>query len=254
MSWFTGVRRGGAAAVAVAMLSVAAAAPAQIAPDPQSPPGAPARTLRDLVDRYLDFRGGDTFAALQSLHERLYLETALSKRTGSLWLDRDGRLRRETDGDDGRTVEAATPDGAWRQAAGGPVADDPGGRERARRWALIEFGDAFTGRGGASVALAGTADMEDHTWSVVRLSFGDADRYDALIDPVTGALCCLKVTEGGAQRTLMYGGWRLVDGVRLPFTVVTEAGGETASRVTSVELNRPFDPSLFQRPTAEAAR
>jgi hypothetical protein len=247
MGWFIRVR-GGVAAAALGLAALAAPAMGQIAPDSPQSPGEAAHTLRELVARYLDFRGGAAFEALRTVHERLFLETQTSRRPGSLWMDRDGRMRREIDGDGGPDVQVATGDGAWRTAEGGKVVDDQGAAERARRYALIEFGDAFTGRGGASVALAGTAEVDDKTWSVVRITFGDADVYDALIDPVTGGLCCYRITEGGVQRTLMFGGWRLVDGVRMPFMQLTKAGGETGARIAAIELNRSFDPSLFQRP------
>jgi hypothetical protein len=252
-------RRRGAAAAALALLAVAAPASAQIAPDtPQAAPDAPkspgeaARSLRELVDRYLAFRGGETFQALRTVHERVYVETPMSRRPGALWMDRDGRVRREIDGDGAPAIDVATADTAWRTGADGKAADSPGASERARRWALITFGDAFTGRGGAQVALAGTADVDDRSWSVVRITFGDADVYDALIDPTTGGLCCYRITEGGVQRMERLGGWRLVDGVRMPFVDVTTAGGDTAIQVAAVELNRPFDDGLFAPPAALA--
>ena len=246
MDWH---KRASAAAAALALIALAAPAPAQIAADAPPSPGEAAHTLRELVGRYLAFRGGATYQALQSIHERLYLETAAAQRPGALWLDRDGRMRREAGGGGSADVEVATAEGAWRTAADGKVVDDPGAYERSRRWALIEFGDAFTGRGGAQVALAGSAEVGDQTWSVVRITFGDADVYDALIDPVTGGLCCYRITEGGVQRLLKLGGWRLVDGVRMPFMQITDAGGETGSRVTAIELNGPLDAALFQKPT-----
>jgi hypothetical protein len=240
-----------AGAIGAGALSVAAPATlvAQIAPDAAPSAGEAAYNLRQIVARYIDWRG-PAFGELQTLHERLYVETGAGREPGALWMDRDGRTRREIDAPGARKVEVAAPGGAWKSDADGKVADDPGAVERARRYALLQFGDAFTGRGGASVALAGTAEMEDHTFSVVRVTFGDADAYEALIDPANGVLCCYRITEGGVARTEMFGDWRLQDGVRLPFAEVVQAGGETGVRVSAVELNRELDPALFQRPAA----
>ncbi len=241
--------RGLAAVLALALASAPVAAPAQIAPDRPNL-GPPARNLRELVDRYRAWRG-PAYDQLQSLHERAYFESAAGRRPESIWMDRDGRLRIETDGAGGRQIEAAAPDGAWRLGADGKAADDPGGAEAARRYAALVFGDALTGRDGAQVSLAGTADAEDHTWAVVRVTFGDADTYDALIEPVVGALCCYRITEHGVTREVLFTDWRLVDGVRVPFGQLTRRGADASGvRLASVEINPPIDPALFEKPAA----
>jgi hypothetical protein len=234
-----------------AALSLGLAAPAgawaQIAAE-QHDLGPPARTLRELTDRYLRWRG-PAFDQLQGLHARVYFQGPQGRRSGAVWMDRSGRRRIEIDGPDGKEVQVAGPDGAWKAAAGGAPADDPGAAEAARRYAALEFGEAFTGRRGAEVGLAGTAEAMDHTWSVVRVSFGDADTYDALMDPVTGALCCYRITEKGALREILLGEWRLVDGVRVPFAQLTRQGADASEvRYASVEINPPIGDALFARP------
>ncbi|HEY1752468.1 MAG TPA: hypothetical protein VGG29_14510 [Caulobacteraceae bacterium] len=235
-----------AALLAAALALAPALAAAQIAPDAGTP-GQAAYDLRQLVAKYVAWRG-PAFDELQTVHERLYVDTQAGRRSGALWMDRQGRLRREIDGDDARLLEVAGPDGAWRLGADGRLEDDPAGVERARRYAALQFGDALRGRDGARAALAGTADLEDRTWTVIRVSFGDADVYDALVDPATGGLCCYRITEGGAQRTELFGDWRLVDGVRMPFTRLVRAGYDMGFRAAAVELNRDLDPALFAKP------
>ena len=145
-----------AAAFALALAGVPAVVPAQIAPDRPNV-GPPARNLRELIDRYRAFRG-PAYDQLQSLHERVFFEGAAGRRSGAIWMDRDGRLRIESDGEGGKDVRAASSDGAWRAGADGKAADDPGAAEAGRRYAALEFGEAFTGRAGAEVTLAGTAE------------------------------------------------------------------------------------------------
>jgi hypothetical protein len=235
--------------LAALCLTLAAPAFAQIAPpDPPLSAASQARTLRELVARYQDWRGGFALEELQTIHERFTTESEDARRSGQMWLARDGSSRREIATDGGRLVEVATSDGAWRRTAGASPTDDPGGFERARRSALLMFGDALAGRGGAQVALAGAADLEDKTWSVVRISFGDADVYDALLDPQTGGLCCYQITEAGVKRTEMLGDWRLVDGVRMPFVELVQSASEMGLRVSAIELNKPLDPALFTKP------
>jgi hypothetical protein len=242
-------RRTFAATLVLALTGAPAAASAQIAPD-RPDLGPPARTLRELTDRYLAWRG-PAFGQLQGLHARAYFEGTAGRRSGAIWLDRSGRRRIEMDGPGGKQIEAAGPDGAWRLEAGGAPADDPGGAEAARRYAALEFGEAFTGRGGAQASLAGTAEAQDHTWSVVRVSFGDADTYDALIEPVIGVLCCYRITEKGVTREILFGDWRLVDGVRVPFGQLTRQGADASEmRLAAVEVNPPLSDALFARPAS----
>ena len=223
---------------------------AQIAAAPPASAGEAASDLRELVARYLAWRGGAALEQLETLHERLYVENPDGSRApGQRWVDREGRTRREIDRADGRETHIATPDGAWRIGADGHVADDPGAYERARRFAALEFGDAFRGRGGAVVASAPATDVNDHTWAVIHIGFGDADIYDALIDAPTGALGGYVITEAGAGRTLLFGDWRRIDGVRAPFAQLTKAEALSEVRLTVVELNRPIDPALFARPS-----
>ncbi len=229
-------------------LAPAFPAVAQIAPDAPVSAGQRASTLRELIARYLAWRGGPALEQLQTIHQRYYLQTDTGRTAGQLWFDRDGRLRRETEGSQGREVAVATEAGAWRVGADGKVVDDPGGAERARRLSALEFGDAFRGRAGATVAPAADVELEEHTWSVARISFGDADVYDALVDGALGALGGYLITEGGSKRTVLFGDWRLVDGVRMPFVRLTRAAATAELRLTAVEFNRPIDPSLFARP------
>lgn len=236
------------AALGPGRLTPAAAQVASEAP----PPIDASQTVRGVVAKYLEFRG-PAYLQLQTIHERFYVETQLGRQAGGLWMDRDGRLRRETNANGVREVSVATPQGAWRSDGAGGVRDDPGAAERARRYALVAFGDALTGRGGASVTLGGTAQVDDKTWSVLRVTFGDADSYEALIDPSSGLLCCYRITEGGQTRLELFGDWRLVDGVRMPFVQMTHTSGDVEAEIGMVELNRPFDPALFQRPAAASS-
>jgi hypothetical protein len=228
---------------------LASPALAQIAADPSGPSSADmALSLRDLVGRYLAWRG-PAYQQLQTVHERLQIETAAGRQAGGLWMDRDGRTRRETVVGGAVQVEVAAPEGSWRSDGAGDPPSDPKAFERARRYAMLEFGDALTGRGGAAPELTGTTEFEDHTWSVVRVTFGDADAYEVLLDPASGGLCCYRITEAGVTRTLLFDNWRLVDGVRMPFAELTMVGAtETGSRVSAVELNRTIDPALFEPP------
>src|SRR5580700_11437262 len=146
-----------ALAASLAALSSAALTPALAQVASEAPPAIdPSHTVREVVGKYLEFRG-PAYAQLQSIHERFYIETQFGRQSGGLWMDRDGRMRQEISGGGLREVSIATPDGAWRTDGDGKAQEVPGASERARRYALVAFGDALTGRGGATVTLGGTA-------------------------------------------------------------------------------------------------
>ena len=237
-----------ALALSLAALSSAALAPAVAQVASETPPAIdPSHTVREILAKYLEFRGA-AYPQLQSIHERFYVETQFGRQSGGLWMDRDGRIRREVVAGGVREVSVATPDGGWRSDGSGTAQEDSAASERARRYALVVFGDALTGRGGATVTLGAAAELMDKSWSVLRITFGDADAYEVLIDPSNGLLCCYRITESGQTRLELFGDWRLVDGVRMPFVQMTHTSGDVQTEVGMVELNRPFDPTLFQRP------
>ncbi|MFI4934942.1 MAG: aspartyl protease family protein [Caulobacterales bacterium] len=225
-------------------------APAPAATPVQTPPPAEAATLADVVDRYFTWRGGEAYEHLQSIHDTAFLDKATGRQTAELWLNRQGRSRTETDTAGFKQIQIAGPLGAWRKNESGQVLDDPGASEAARRYALLEFGDALRGRGGATATLLGIGHSGAQRVAVVRVSFGDADTYDVLVDPTTGALGGYNITQKGRQGAERFSDWHMVDGVRMPFAAATFSDHNTASQFSTVELNRPLEPSLFERPTA----
>ena len=118
------------------------------------------------------------------------------------WADRDGRVLVKSDLGGFRSTSATTPDGSWSTNASGQVLlEQPNGYELSRRYAALAFGDALLGRAGARRSshwpAAPTTARADQ-FAVVQATFGDADTFDALIDPATGALCCYLITTKGA--------------------------------------------------------
>jgi hypothetical protein len=215
-------------------------------------PFARADDLARLVDRYIAWRGGPAFARLRTIHQQGQVETAGLHGTFETWLNRDGRQRNTADLGVIKQVQVATPDQAWDTTPSGQVETTPVGDATAeRRAALLAFGDALRGRGGATATLAGTRSRDGRAWSVVRVGFGDDDRYDVLIDPASGELGGYDIVENFKPRFEGFGDWRTVEGVRMPFlqtTTTPTPGGDETDHVAALELNRPTPPELFARP------
>ena len=241
--------------VAGFVMVVGEVSPFPSAAQPTTPLDVP---LSSVLQAYFAWRGGASFERLQSIHEKGAIE-GLDDVTVEYWLDRLGRRRSETQyGGVVKPAAIATPDAAWAVNVSGQVEEDAVGSIKARRLALIEFGDALRGSGGAQVKLLGgvkrslaatTGNSEERSWAVVGVTFGDADVYDLLIDPATGELGFFITEEGGQTSTYEFGDWRVVDGVRMPFrTILSGDVVNNDTHISQLELDRSFDQSLFSRP------
>lgn len=213
----------------------------------------PATTLPALIDLYLNWRGGPAFATLQSVHTK--------GPESEIWLDRSGHWRAEFNFGGVRRIRARGPDLSWSVNPSGQVEDDdPRGPVKALRRALVEFGAALGGEGGAQVQMLNPmrrpalGETEARDWAVIGIKFGDADIYGLLIDPLTGRLGGAIYEENGQTFVTDYGDWRMVGEVRMPFRVSEGGDGDRRDlHVDSVELNRPAAAALFQRPPSPRA-
>jgi len=214
--------------------------------------GAQADALSSLVDRYVAWRGGGAFEALRSFRLHGDLDTAGLHGTEDLFAQRDGRVRVDVDLGVLKQTQVVAPGQSWDIAPGGQVETmGQGDRQSIGRDAALQFADALRGRGGAMAVLAAPESRDGRTWAVVRVSFGDADVYDVLIDPESGALGGFHIVEDRKARFEGFGDWRMVDGVRMPFlqTVKTEApGGDQSVKVASLALNGEIDAVRLARP------
>ncbi len=213
---------------------------------------AHADALSDLVDRYVAWRGGAAFERLESFHARGALIASGLHGTQEIWAQRDGSVRLEADLGVIRQTQVVTSAHSWELTPSGQLqtlAQSDG--QALQRDAALQFADVLHGRGGAHTELEAPESRDGRTWRVLRVSFGDADSYEAFIDPATGALEGFRILEDRQRRFEKLSDWRVIAGVRMPFlqTVTTEAAdGTQAFALTSLELNVPLTPAALQRP------
>ncbi len=212
-----------------------------------------ADALSDLVDRYVAWRGGPAFEQLQTIHESGAMEASGLHGKVDVWSSRTGQ---RIDIDLGvfkqTLVTTPQPEQSWDTTTSGQVETMArAGADAQRHGLALEFADAFRGRGEAKATLLGVEQRDGASWSVVRLSFGNADTYDAFIDSATGVLYGFRITEDRQTRFERLSDWRLVDGVRMPFEdkVTTGApGGDQSTHAETIELNPSFPDTLLARP------
>jgi predicted aspartyl protease len=233
---------GALAASWLASFALAGAASAQ--PTAAKPALTP---LPDLIARYVTWRGGDAFRQLRRLHTVGVVEAAGLTGPFEGWQS-DEAARNEIDLGGVKILEVITPQGSWTTNASGQVVDEPDASKYLMR--DPDSAASLEGAGKGKVALLGLEDSGGRTWEVARVTFGDADTYDEFIDPQSGELGAMRVTEKGQTRFEQYGDWRMTDAVRIAFMTRVEAGGlgVQTMHVTRAEVNPPFDPALFVRP------
>lgn len=229
---------------------------APVAPVVQPPASVTAADPRaqELIEQYIAWRGGEAFERLQSVYLVADVDYQGMKGSTREWRERSGRARDEYDLGVLHGLSVRTPSAGWSkdEALVSPV-----GRfelEDTRRLNLVEFGDALRGGPGVSVERLPDEQIDGRSLAVLRVTFGDADFYDLLIDPATGALHSRRVRTDGSTKLTRLGDWRVVDGVRMPFLVESyRPNGKlnATMRVRSVQLNQQFADSLFARPEGE---
>ena len=213
---------------------------------------AHADALSDVVDRYVSWRGGAAFERLESFHARGALTASGLHGTQEIWARRDGSVRLEADLGVIRQTQVVTAGHSWELTPAGQLQTLSQSDEAAlQRDAALQFPDALRGRGGAHIELRAPESREGRTWQVVRVSFGDADTYEAFIDPVAGTLAGFRILEDRQRRFEKLSDWRVIAGVRMPLLQTITAETPDANQVfalNSLELNVPLAPAALQRP------
>jgi len=216
---------------------------------------APARAdeLSELVDRHLQWRGGEAFAAVEALSSVGELETAGLTGEVRMLIRRDGSLRQSVDLGVVRNAEGVGPAGAWRVSESGQLEDMAADSlEDRRRDIGLALGAAL--RDPARLSLRPDAERDGRSWAVVAVAFGDADVHELYLDRETGALHGLRTVRDRRESFVRYDDWRMVEGVRAPFveTVFTESQPRpTVIRWREIDVNPPVDAAAFAPPPVE---
>jgi hypothetical protein len=214
---------------------------------------APARTddAREILSKYLAWRGGARFEALQTMHERGRIRIGEIDGSFERWLDRNGRFRENRSLGPLQQSEAVTAHSSWTTNASGQL-EEPGDHgQEDRRAIALAFGDLGQANAGISYQLLGVEQYDGRPWAVVRLSFGGNDSYDLFIDEVTGRLLGERITQDRVRRFVRFGDWRVVSGIRMAFEQHVTSGNPGADEtrhLTSIDVNAALSASLFARP------
>jgi len=211
----------------------------------------PTPSLNTVIERYFVWRGGEAYEHLKSVHDVGYSDLHGVHQSFERWEDHIGRVRANEDFGAYTRSQGETQYDSWVTNLSGQVLAEPGASRDLRRIAMIEFGDAFRGRNGATAVLQQILVIGNQSVAIVRVTFGDAVTYDVYINADSGALIGYRVSEGGVQTAFNLADWRMVDGVRMPFARSTRStnGQQSSVKYTSVTVNPAVEPTLFMRPS-----
>lgn len=245
-----------AALTASLLVSACAATIPQIQPQPGAQPTAQVAhgQVEELVDRYVAWRGGAAFERLQSVYLVADVDYRGMKGVTREWRERGGRTRDELDMDVLEQLTVRNGDQGWVKDNGLVSQIGRYDLEDARRSELVEFGNPLRAGPGSRVERLPDEQVDGKNLAVLRVSFGDSDFYDLLIDPATGALHGRRVRSDAQAQFTRLGDWRLVDGIRMPFRIDSyRANGKRdwTLRLRSLVLNQSFADQLFTRPETE---
>lgn len=212
---------------------------------------AQADELSDLKDRYIAWRGGPAF------QRAVGVEVEGTGRAGAYggpvhsWQLGD-RIRDKAEIGSLRTDSFVGPTSAWSVTLSGQV-ETPSAAEQAavRRKALLAFDDVLEGAGDAKVTLGTPETLDGRAVRALHISFGDADWYELLIDPVTGELVALRIMEDQRPALVRYADWRMIEGVRMPFQVrqrVADDPIEQVQIVSRMDIDPHIPEATWARP------
>jgi len=221
-------------------------------------PVSPAETAESVLAHNLEARGFDRWKPFYTMRLRGTV-TSRGKTVPVLVLrKRPNRLRQETAFDAGTVIAAFDGRRAW---AINPFS----GSDAPRRLTGSEVDDAaaqadFDGplvdpaAHGFAVALVGAESVDGRPAYRLRLKKPGSPGQDFLIDATTWLeiKSVTTVSRDGRPATLetAFDDYRSVDGVMVPFRIVTSIGGQTVSvmQVERVDLGVPIADALFVMP------
>jgi hypothetical protein len=227
--------------IALVALLIAASSPAR------------ADDVQSVIAKYVGWRGGPAFEAMQTLHARGRLRFGGQAGDFDQWLAGDGRFRQRSKLDFIAYDEAATSDLQWTRNTSGQIEDIGDLGESDRRTAALAFANGVRGDAGASYTLLPVERRKGRAWAVVRVSFGGPDTYDLFIDTGTGELLGERITEDQQTRFAEFGDWRRVSGVRMPFAEHDRGANHADDldlQASDIEVDTPLPASLFARPAS----
>jgi hypothetical protein len=169
-----------------------------------------------IIDAYLDWRGGEAFASMQTLVQQGSVEVSGLSGSATLSQSRDGNRKLDLDLKVVEVAETLYTGGSWISNASGQIEAMGDVPEINHQRALdLAFGIPFWTHE-ESVSLLASEERDGKLWSVLRLDYEDGDYSDLFVDRQSGALEWMRMKRDTQVYWVQLTEWAVVDGVRLP--------------------------------------
>jgi hypothetical protein len=208
--------------------------------------------IAETVAKYVAWRGGKAFEHMHSVNQQGSIQAAGMEGTVNRVVTSDGRYRQEIRFPTYSETDVVTVEGAWTTNLSGQVVKlSPDEASDGRRLAGLAFANVIKGASGIGREELAPESHDGKEWSVVRFHFDGPDTYDLFVSAQTGELDGIRTTEDLKTKFIKYSDWRIVEGVRMPFSevVTTEDPGETTSvEFTHIAIDSTLPTATFGRP------
>lgn len=208
-----------------------------------------------LRDAYIQWRGGEGFRAMHRRHSSGDIRVTALTGTFELWEDSAGRLRLDVHAGALEISRRVNGQGGFSLTPGGQVETlSPQDCEHRLLSMLTSYAGVLEGAQGATLSALPANAEGDKPPEGFRVSFPNGDLCDFQVRADGELVRCREVVDGG-ESISTFSDWRMLDGVRLPYTIEslnTADGQRTVMHVAQDSVNPPFDATLFAEPKAES--
>jgi hypothetical protein len=224
--------------------------------------GIPARAqdASKIVDQYIRAAGGTkVISKIQTLAIEGTFTKASDGRAGTFTFDIElpSRYYSELVVDDKSWIEAYNGKSAWHENGAGEVATFVG-QESAQLEAAAQYYNArliHLKRNKLALSLVGRAQVRGKDAWQIEVIAANGIKRQVYFDMATHLISEERAAIGGIEEAMLYGDYRIVDGVKLPYQIELQRGDDTYQiAVTRAVVNGVIGEQVFDFPKKSQAQ
>jgi hypothetical protein len=207
-----------------------------------------------IVEQYIKAAGGaQRISKIQTLEMEGTITRSANGKAGTFTFDTKlpNRYYSELVADDKSWIEAYNGKSAWHQDGAGEVATSLG-QESSQLEAAGQYYNARlvnSKKNKLALALVGHAQVGGKDAFEIEVTAANGMKRRVYFDAVTHLIVEEKAAIGGVEEAMLYGDYRAVDGVQLPYQIELRRGGDTYQiAVTRVAVNGVIADRVFDFP------
>ena len=207
-----------------------------------------------IVDQYIKAAGGaKAISKIQTLDIEGRFTSASNGKAGTFTFDTKlpNRYYSELVADDKSWIEAYNGKSAWHENGAGEIATFLGEESSQLEAAGQYYNTRLLNlkKNKLVLALVGHAQVRGKDAFEIEVTAASGMKRHVYFDAATHLIVEEKATVGGVEETMLYGDYRTVDGVKLPYQIELHRGGDTYQiAVTRAAVNGVVEERVFDFP------